>query len=295
MQRSEVALRVARSSHRNHLLYSAKIDDYQPERIALVGELPDAIERNQLLLHYQPKIDLNSGRIVGVEALVRWQHPQRGLVFPDKFIPMAERTQIINPLTRWVIQDALRQVRIWRDAGFDLGLSVNLSTRNLLDTALCESIPDMAGNAGVPLDRLTLEITESAIMGDPEQCKRLLDGLHARGVVFSMDDFGIGQSSLSYIKDLPIHKIKIDKSFVMGFKEPRNAAIVHAAIDMGHSLEMQVTAEGVEDEQTLKVLKAFGCDIGQGYFFSKPLPVDKMTGWFRESAWGYKPADRLGL
>jgi len=291
MQRSEIALRAARNSNRNHLHYSTAIDDYQPERIALVGELPEAIDRDQLVLHYQPKIDLKTGKTMGVEALVRWQHPERGLIFPDKFIPLAEKTQIINALTRWVLVASLRQCRIWHDAGFDLKVSINLSTRNLLDTELCESIPDMAQAAGVPLDRLILEITESGIMADPEQCKRLLNGLHERGVMFSMDDFGIGQSSLSYIKDLPIYRLKIDKSFVIGFREPRNAAIVHAAIDMGHSLEMQVTAEGVEDEQTLKVLKAFGCDIGQGYFFSKPLPVDKLTSWLMESTWGCKPED----
>jgi diguanylate cyclase (GGDEF)-like protein/PAS domain S-box-containing protein len=284
-QHADVALRAARRAHRGSLLYSREIDHYEPQRLALLGELAPAIERGELVLHYQPKVDLASGRAVAVEALVRWQHPAHGLLAPDRFLVDAERTQLINPLARWVLAHALAQCRAWDEAGLPLGLSVNLSARNLLDPQLAATILRLAAEARFPLERLTMEITESAIMADPVLARNVLGELHGAGILISIDDFGIGQSSLAYVKDLPIGKMKIDKSFVMALGEGRNLAIVRAAIELGRSLGLQVTAEGVEDERAMRALRELGCDLGQGYFFSRPLPAGGLEPWLRGSRW----------
>lgn len=290
-QHADVALRVAKDTNRDHLLYSPQIDHYQPQRIALLGELPQAMADDQLVLHYQPKIDLKTGKTVWVEALVRWEHPSRGQIPPDSFIPLAERTQLINSLTRWVLKAALGEYRRWYGQGLQLGICVNLSARNLLDPQLCAEIPGIAEATGIPLERLVLEITESGVMADPERAKRALRDLSSQGVQFSIDDFGVGQSSLAYLKDLPASKVKIDKSFIIGLTEHRNHAIVRGMIELGHSLGLEVTAEGVEDDATRLALQELGCDLGQGYFFTKPLPAENMTQWMARSSW---PVQRLG-
>ena len=230
-------------------------------------------------------IDLQTGTTIGAEALVRWQHPQQGLLFPDRFIPLAERTGLINPLTTWVLANALHQVSAWHKNGIRLNLSINLSVRNLQNSNLNKEILDLVSSSGFALDCLTIEITESAIMVEPVKARNMLSKLHAAGIVFSLDDFGTGQSSLSYLKDLPITKMKIDKSFIMNFKEPRNAAIVHSAIELGHNLGFSVTAEGVEDEQAYLSLREQNCNSAQGYYFSKPLPPDQFVQWLNESDW----------
>ena len=289
-QHADVALRAARERVVSHLFYAPEIDHFDPRRLALLGELGEAIARDQLVLHFQPKVNLKTGRAVAVEALVRWKHPQQGLIFPDRFIPMAERTQLINPLTTWVLANALRQARAWEQAGLPLWLSVNLSARNLHNPNLSAEILDLARSSHFPLERLTMEITESALMAEPELAKKVLAELHEAGIHFSMDDFGIGQSSLAYLKDLPISKMKIDKSFTMGITEPRNAGIVRSAIELGHNLQLEVTAEGVEDQRAFEALWLFGCDIGQGYHFAKPMPVDPVTAWLKESRWAVTAA-----
>lgn len=290
-QHADVALRTAKDTNRGHLLYVPEADQERPQRIALLGELPQAIADDQLTLHYQPKIDLRTGETVWVEALVRWQHPLRGMIPPDHFIPPAERTQLINSLTRWVLKAALRQCRQWHGEGLRPGLCVNLSVRNLLDAQLCAEIPGIVEDAGVPLDHLILEITESGVMADPDRAKRALRDLCDQGIRFSIDDFGVGHSSLAYLKDLPASKMKIDRSFIIGLSESRNHAIVRGMIDLGHSLGLEVTAEGVEDEATREALLGMGCDLGQGYFFTKPLPAEEMTAWMARSPW---PVRRVG-
>lgn len=285
-QHADVALRTAKERHERQLHYHPGINQYDPTRLALISELRVALTEDQLVLHYQPKLDLRSGRTVGVEALVRWKHPMRGMMFPDTFIPLAERTGLINPLTTWVVIAALRQGLAWAQAGLTLDLSVNLSARNLHEPGFSQDLLRLVDSVGFPLSRLTLEITETAIMADPARAKAVLGQLHDAGIHLSMDDFGIGQSSLTYLKDLPITKMKIDKSFVIGFEQPRNVCIVRSAIDLARNMGLNVTAEGIEDEATYHALRELGCDLGQGYFFSKPLAPEPLTTWLRESRWG---------
>ena len=287
---ADVALRTAKQHHTPYLHYDPAIDRSDPNRLALASELLSALREGQLLLHFQPKLALATGRTVGVEALVRWNHPARGLLLPDHFIPLAERTGIINPLTTWVVDHALRHGLALAQAGLPLDLSVNLSARNLHDPSFCPALLKALDAIDFPLSRLTLEITETAIMTDPGRAKAALTELHHAGIHLSMDDFGIGESSLAYLKDLPITKMKIDKSFVVGFREPRNAAIVRSAIDLGRNLGLSVTAEGIEDEATYLALRDLGCELGQGYFFSKPLPMEPLVTWLRESPWGLAPS-----
>ena len=284
-QRADIALRAAKEHHQTHLFYSNHIDHYDPQQLALIGDLRKGIDKNELVLHYQPKIDLQTGKTTGVEALVRWQHPQHGLIFPDRFIPFAERTGLINPLTTWVLANALHQASIWHKNGLFLDLAINLSVRNLQNPNLNTEILNLVNSSGFPLENLTIEITESAIMVDPIRARDVLTNLHDAGIRFSLDDFGTGQSSLTYLKDLPISKMKIDKSFVINFKEPLNAAIVHSAIELGHNLGLSVTAEGVEDEHAYLALRKYGCDSAQGYYFSKPLHPDQFISWLKETPW----------
>jgi EAL domain-containing protein (putative c-di-GMP-specific phosphodiesterase class I) len=260
---------------------------FNPERVALLGELPDALDHDCLELHYQPKVDLRSGRTVEVEALVRWQHPDYGLIYPDRFVPLAESGQLINTLTHWVLTCAMRQWHGWKQRGLEPGLSINLSTRNLLDRTLRTKILELASAAGFPLDQLTLEISEGTVMADPARAKRVMSDLHDFGIQFTMEDYGTGQRAPSYLKDLPINKMKIDKSFVMDFATPRNATVVREAIELAHQLGMQVTAEGIEDDATREQLQQLGCEVGQGYLFARPLPEEELLTWFETSPWGY--------
>jgi len=284
-QHADVALRTAKERNEPHLYYDASIDQYDPARLALIGELRSAIGTDQLVLHYQPKVDLTSGRTVGVEALVRWLHPTRGMVSPATFIPLAERTELINPLTAWIVDAAVTQALAFAKAGMPLEMSVNLSARNLHEPGFCEQLRSRVGKTGFPFGQLTLEITETAIMADPGRATAGLHELRDAGIQLSMDDYGVGQSSLTYLKDLPITKMKIDKSFVIDFAEPRNAAIVRSAIDLARNMGLGITAEGVEDDHAYRALCDLGCDQGQGMFFSRPLAADALISWLRESRW----------
>lgn len=285
-QHADVALRTAKERFAEYVFYSPSIDHYDPTRLVLLGELHGAIERGELVLHYQPKIDLATGRTVGVEALVRWQHPTRGLVFPDAFIPPAERTGLIHPLTTAVVVAALAQGAAFANAGMTLGMSVNLSARNLHEPRFAKNLLALVEASGLQVAALTLEVAETAIMAEPVRAKAVLSELREAGIQLSMDDFGIGQSSLCYLKELPISKMKIDKSFVMDFDDPKNVAVVRSAIELGRNMGLQVTAEGVESEATYRALAALGCHLGQGYFFSRPLPIDRFLSWSRESVFG---------
>lgn len=280
LQRADIAMYVAKTHGRGVAAYHSDLDEHTPAKLALLGELRRALENDELVLHYQPKIATSTGDLVGVEALVRWQNPDRGMVFPENFIPMAEHTSLIGALTRHVLDTALGQVRSWVDAGRPLTVSVNLSARNLLDDRLPTLVEDLLSTHGVAADLLELEITESALMTEPERAHRLLEELSALGVRISIDDFGAGYTSLGQLSSLPINELKIDKSFVVTMcNDPSNDLIVHSVIDLGHNLGLSIVAEGVEDAQTLATLKDYGCDVAQGYYISEPVTPDVIAEW----------------
>lgn len=286
-QRADLAMYVAKQVGSGHALYKPEYDQYSPQRLALMGELRQAIESNQLLLYYQPKVNLKTGRITGVEALVRWRHPQRGMVPPDQFIGPAEKTGLIQPLTQWVLSTAMRHCQLWHQTGIEITVSVNLSVRNLLNPNLSGQVAELLKAHGVAPGCLILEITESAIMADPARAMEVLQQIHAIGVQLSIDDFGTGYSSLSYLKRLPVHEIKVDRSFVRDMiKDENDAVIVHSTIDLAHNLRLKVVAEGVENKEIWDRLAALNCDAAQGYYMSPPLSVDELSRWLVESPWG---------
>jgi EAL domain-containing protein (putative c-di-GMP-specific phosphodiesterase class I) len=218
--------------------------------------------------------------VTSVEALVRWNHPERGLVPPDEFIPQAQETGLMKPLTLYVLDEALRQSRAWQDAGIDLTVSVNLATRNLLDVAFPDDVLAALEKWGVEPGRLELEITESTMLDDPFRTKIVLDRLHGMGIKLSIDDFGTGYSSLAYLRQLPVSEIKIDRSFVLHMDEnPDDAVIVRSTIDLGRNLGLRVVAEGVETQEAWAQLEDLGCDVAQGYFLSRPVPAEELEEW----------------
>jgi PAS domain S-box-containing protein len=252
------------------------------ERIA--GSLRAAIRQGDLRLFYQPKIHLPSGRCTSVEALVRWQR-QETLVFPDEFIPAAEQTGVIHDLTDWVICEAARQAASWRDEGHDLRVAVNLSATTLTDDRMVNRLVTAADAHGIPLSRLEVELTESALAAEPDSVVAVLAQLSKLGVHRAIDDFGSGYSSLSYLKHLPVSTIKIDKSFVMNMpQDQRDQAIVAATVHMAHSLGLEAVAEGVENDLVLRMLRRADCDAGQGYHWTRPIPADDLTNWFTAHA-----------
>ena len=283
LQHADFAMNVAKVRTLGVFAYDPAFDSHPPSKLALLGDLRRALERGELVLHYQPKVSVSTGDVVGVEALVRWQHPERSLVFPDDFIPMAEHTSLIGPLTRHVLDIALAQVRTWIDAGRPLPIAVNLSVRNLLDEHLAAQAAELLAAHGVPGALLELEVTESAIMIDPVRARQVLEQLSALGVRISIDDFGVGYTSLSQLTTLPVSELKIDRSFVMTMgNDPGNATIVQSVIDLGHNLGVTVVAEGVETEQVLTALAGLDCDVAQGYHLCRPLPAADFDRWFAE-------------
>ena len=285
LQRADVAMYEAKRSRAHIETYDPARDPYSPERLALVSELRRAIERDQLVLHFQPKVAIDSGRVIGVEALVRWEHPARGTIPPSEFVPLAERTGVIGALTRWVLDAALSQCRAWMDDGIDLPVAVNLSGADVLDAGLPDAIAAALDRAGVPGDRLECEISEHTVLADPQRAVESLGRLRAMGVRLSLDDFGQGQSSLSYLGRLPLDEIKIDRAFVMGMcADASDAAIVRATIDLGRGLGLQVVAEGVEDDAALQGLARLRCDVAQGYGLSRPLPAAELERWLADRA-----------
>ena len=274
LQRADVAMYLAKGDRSGCELYTADRDEYSPHRLALAAELRRALDEQELILHYQPKADLDDRRIVAVEALVRWQHPEHGLLGPDEFIPLAEATGLIRELTLQVLDEALRQQREWRDAGLDIRVAVNLSARDLYDLTLPATVARSLARHGVPATGLELEITESVIVSDPMRARAILNRLSEMGVVLAVDDYGTGYSSLGYLKRLPIDQMKIDRSFVMHMSEDRNdAAIVRSTVELGRNLGLKVVAEGVETAEAWAHLKALGCDFAQGYYLSRPVPA----------------------
>jgi diguanylate cyclase (GGDEF)-like protein len=280
LQRADVAMYDAKRHRRGVATYSADRDPYSADRLGLLAELRSAIERDELVLHYQPKICLATGELRGVEALVRWQHPTRGLLGPDAFVPLAERTGAVADLTRWVVGHALAQNRAWRERGIDLPVAVNLAAANIVDVTLPGAIGALLGRYEVPADRLVCEISEHTVMADPVRASAVLDGLRELGVGLSLDDFGTGHSSLSYLKRLPLDEVKIDRSFVAGMADDENdAVIVRSTIDLARNLGLRVVAEGVETAEIIDALSELRCDIAQGDHISRPLPADALDGW----------------
>lgn len=281
---ADVAMYVAKRAHGGYFVYNAKVDHHDHARLSLVSELRDAMRLGQFELHYQPQVNLETGQVTRVEALARWPHPQNGMVPPDVFIPVLEKTGLIIAFTYWVLDTALGQWAAWRDAGIHLGttLSVNLSMYNLSDASLPDQLTALLRKWNVDGASLMLEITESSIMNDPERVIQVLSRLKDTGVRFSVDDFGAGYSSLAYLKKLPVSEIKIDKSFVMQMSaDVDDAMIVLSTIYLAHNLGLDVVAEGVETQEVLDTLARLKCDIAQGYFVSRPLPADKVEGFLR--------------
>jgi diguanylate cyclase (GGDEF)-like protein/hemerythrin-like metal-binding protein len=281
LQRADVAMYHAKSTGSIHAIYDPQFDPHSPERLALLGELRHAIDAGELVLHYQPKIELRTGKVVGAEALVRWNHPKRGMVPPDHFILIAERTGLIKPLTHWVLNAALRQCLAWRRDGGPPSVAVNLSARSLYDPQLPAQITGLLHACGMPAEALELEITESAIIVDPARAGETMQRLVDLGMRISIDDFGTGYTSLGAIRRLPAHEIKIDKSFVLGMSgDESEEVIARVILDLGRNLGFRVVAEGVETEAVARRLTMLGCDFAQGYLISKPLPGDQFGAWF---------------
>jgi diguanylate cyclase (GGDEF)-like protein len=279
---AEVAMYNAKQRNDGAMVYDPVIDKTSETSLSLLTELRNAIERNEFRLHVQPKMKLDTGEVIGVESLVRWLHPVRGNVFPDEFIPFAEQTGFIRVLTRWVLEQSAALCRDMAAKGIHLKVSVNLSTRDLLDQDLPNKFNDILKRHQVAPESFCLEITESAIMDDPIRAQHTLERLHAMGVDLSIDDFGTGYSSLAYLKRLPVDELKIDKSFVLNMEnDVGDTKIVRSTIDLGHNMGLRVVAEGIESEAVWRLLAALGCDEGQGYFMSRPIPGDKLVEWIR--------------
>jgi diguanylate cyclase (GGDEF)-like protein len=277
---ADAAMYRAKEHGRNNFqFYTAEMNRFVSERLSLESSLRRALERNELLLHFQPKVDLRSGAIVGAEALVRWQHPDRGLILPDSFIPLAEETGLIVQIGEWVLRAACTQNRAWQVEELQPGtVSVNLSARQFRQEALVKSVAKILSETGLRPEHLEMELTESMVMLNAEAAIATLQGLKSIGVQLSVDDFGTGYSSLSYLKSLPIGILKIDRSFVRDIGEgdgPDDGIIAQAIIALGHSLHLKVIAEGVETEAQLKFLKARGCDEMQGHYCSMPIPPEE--------------------
>ncbi|HEV3163726.1 MAG TPA: EAL domain-containing protein [Isosphaeraceae bacterium] len=284
---ADVAMYAAKRGGSGFAVYSASRNQYTPRRLALVGELRQGIENNQLMLHYQPKLDLKTLDVRGAEALVRWQHPREGLMAPNMFIPLAEQTGLIKPLSLWVLNTALLQCRVWRQAGMNIGVAVNLAPGSLQDLQLPDIVSRIIENSDSLPSWLTLELTESSVMADPARAATILTRLHEMGIRISIDDFGTGHSSLAYIKNLPVDEVKIDRTFIKELSTDHSAAaIVESVINMSHSMQLEVVAEGVEDQETLDLLRTLGCDLAQGFHFSRPVAPSEFTTWLSRAAHG---------
>jgi diguanylate cyclase (GGDEF)-like protein/PAS domain S-box-containing protein len=282
LRHADMAMYAAKQAGSGCLVYQPQYERHRPDQLALISELRDATTLNQLVLHYQPQVRLHDGSVDGVEALIRWQHPTRGLLSPEHFVPFAESTGLIGSVTRWVLDEALRRCRMWSDQGMDLSMSVNVSMRDLQDGWLPTTIQELLDLHGVSPDSLKIEITESTFMANPAGTSQVLNDLRRLGVKVSMDDFGTGYSSLAYLKNLPVDELKLDRTFVRDLPRTRaDHAIVKAAVALGRDLGLTLVAEGVEDEQTLRILRSLGCDLVQGFEVSRPLPPVELEAWLR--------------
>jgi diguanylate cyclase len=284
LQRADMAMYAAKRRIGGVRLFEPDMDTHSPERLQLLGELRLALQRRELVLHFQPKVSLPAGTCVGFEALVRWQHPTRGMVPPDEFISLAEGTGLIEPLTRYVLALALEQCAAWRAAGHeDLPVAVNVSARNLLESDLVEVVRDLLTAYDVPATCLVLEVTESAVMADPDKATEVLTRLHALGVAVALDDFGAGYTSLAQLRTLPLHELKIDRQFVTDMAtRSDDEMIVRSIVELGHNLGLKLVAEGVEDAASAERLLASGCESAQGYHFARPIPSAALPAWLAD-------------
>ncbi len=290
MRQAEVAMEAAKRAHTDLVVYDDDLEQYRLEHLNLLGELRGAIARDELTLYYQPKVAMKSRRIAGVEALVRWIHPQRGFIAPDLFIPLAEESAVIHQLTEWVMKQAIEQRKRWQVGGLpdDFRISVNVTAANLENAAFVDMVRKAGKAAEIRPAMLVLEVTENGLMHDPERAHKALHRLHDIGFPISLDDFGTGYSSLAYLHDLPVQEMKIDQSFVRRMlADEKSAAIVQNTIRLAHGLNLRVVAEGVEDEAAWHRLAELGCHEAQGYYMGKPMPAPALERWLRESPWGY--------
>jgi diguanylate cyclase (GGDEF)-like protein len=282
LRKADIAMYKAKSSGEGHHVYSGTDDADGASRLRTVDELRTALTSDQFVLHYQPKVDLNTGEVHCVEALIRWHHPHRGLLYPDAFLELVEVSGLMRALTRRVLELALDQAKAWEGRGQHLTVAVNLSASSLVDAELPEEVFAMLAARGVPPDALQLEITEEFLMADRDRAHAILARLREGGVQISIDDYGTGYSSLSYLRDLPIDELKLDRSFVLPMTEDdRAAALVASTIALAHSLGLRMVAEGVETEVAYSELRRLGCDQGQGYFMSRPIPAAELDQWLR--------------
>ncbi|MFS2077024.1 putative bifunctional diguanylate cyclase/phosphodiesterase [Telluria sp. Tellsp131] len=280
LRRAELALAAAKRRHAGIAFAQETGGESAHEQLSLIGDMRRALAAGEFTLAYQPKLALGSGRIVAVEALLRWQHPERGSIAPARFIPFAEQTGFIREITPWVLESAVRQAAVWHAAGLDIAVSANLSTLDLLDPHLGRRVRGLLERHAVPARRLCLEITESALMDDPALAQAHLDELAGLGIKLSIDDYGVGQASLAYLKSLPVDELKLDRSFITAITEsPRNAAIVESTIMLSHALGLTVVAEGVETPAELRWLREHGCDIAQGYGIGRPMTAAQLQDW----------------
>jgi diguanylate cyclase (GGDEF)-like protein/PAS domain S-box-containing protein len=285
LRRADVAMYIAKRSGSGHAVVDAEQEAETAQQLALLTDLRQCIAQDELILHYQPVIDLRTNEVSGVEALLRWRHPQRGLLMPVSFIGEVESTELIGPVTKWLLNEALRQQQVWQQQGLDLRMAVNISARSLGSrSTLPDCVRELTDTWDTPPDRLILELTEGALID--ATAPEILGRLHGMGERLSIDDFGTGYSSLAYLQRLPVDEIKIDKSFVTSLSVATDdAVIVRSTIDLAHNLGLTVVAEGVEDEATMEMLLAYGCDRAQGYFFARPCPAEEFTAWLLESAY----------
>jgi len=293
LQHTDIAMRVAKNEATGFSIYNPESDPFSLRRLQLHGELRQAINEKSFALYYQPKIDIKTNRITSVEALARWPHPVDGMIAPDDFIPMVEQSGLIQPFTLWVLEQAIEQCRHWIDTGIEISIAVNLSTRNLLDPNLPDSIAKLLESYKVGPECLSLEITESAVMSRPENALKILMRLDEMGLKLSIDDFGTGYSSLAYLKKLPVQELKIDQSFIFGMTTNENdAVIVRSTIDLAHNLGLHAIAEGVENQDTLDLLAILDCDTAQGYLMGRPMPIQELNQWLINSPWGLQDITR---
>jgi diguanylate cyclase (GGDEF)-like protein len=284
LKRADAAMYTAKENKPGVEIYTSESNQSNPRRLALMPELRQAIQNNELDIYYQPQARIHDRGVVGVEALLRWQHPEHGFVPPDEFVPMAEHTGLIRPLTLYVLRKSMLQCQEWHLRGIDLRLAVNLSVRSLLDLTFPLDVARLLEETGFDPSYLTLEITETSIMADTGRMLSELKRLAALGVMLSIDDFGTGYSSLSYLSRLPVGEVKIDRSFVMHMRDDDNdAVIVRSVIDLARNLDLQVVAEGIEDVETWRLLAAMGCDIAQGYYLGRPMPASRLEHWLAEN------------
>ena len=284
MKRADIAMYDAKTNHTAFAVYEPGRDEHSLRRLAILSELRHAIERDELDLHYQPKIDVGTGKVRHAEALVRWRHPVHGNLQPDEFIPLAEQSGSIGVITKWVLRKAISHCGEWNASGTDLTVAVNLSALDLFDAELPTYISGLLSEAGLSPSKLVLEITESAVMKDPAYALRILRDLKNRGITLAIDDYGTGYSSLAHLKRLPVDELKIDKSFVLNLRNAStdDIVIVRSTIELGHNMGLRVIAEGVENAEAWQILKNLGCDMAQGYFVSPPLPVNEFRAWLAQ-------------